>query len=522
MKRRDFCKALAATFAAGALGPCAAAQAQTSQKTALVGSAVPDDFYTLWYRSDRCEADLHHDYYYSDSFFAHSAFEYDNRLALATLGMTAAGGSPYASDVHYWQEGENGRAAHVRDGFAKFGFAEVELFNYDHSLNEAPETSACAIARKTLLQDGEQVTVIAAFLRGCGYGAEWASNLDVGEGTAHAGFVAAARQLAEKIRQYVQAQAEKQPFGTLKFWLGGYSRGGAVANLLAARLPAVLPQLQRENTFVYTFATPMSLTAVDCPDLQQDYDNNHSADGTLKESWTASNIFNLISSGDVVPRVMPEEWGYHRNGNDRFLPSTRNAAELRALNTLGAALDGEPMDFDQLAVKEDTDALMAAMLRFFGSRENYHKNYESALHCMLQCAFTRSEEEVLHDAVLDDEAVVARLRSMDGMQQFTWVKVLRSVLVASTMSRPILEKLGGTVPVIARQIVVPLLAVGLCYGIETDALKLIVYYLLSVYAVRGQWNDMLRVAYCHFAENYATLLEYYDPAEHGMEPYTRT
>ena len=53
MKRRDFCKALAVTVAAGALGPCAAAQAQTSQENALVGRAVPDDFYTLWYRRDR-------------------------------------------------------------------------------------------------------------------------------------------------------------------------------------------------------------------------------------------------------------------------------------------------------------------------------------------------------------------------------------------------------------------------------------------------------------------------------------
>ena len=52
MKRRDFCKGLAVTLAAGALAP-AAALPQAGAATALVGRAVPDDFYTLWYRSDR-------------------------------------------------------------------------------------------------------------------------------------------------------------------------------------------------------------------------------------------------------------------------------------------------------------------------------------------------------------------------------------------------------------------------------------------------------------------------------------
>ncbi|MEI3253069.1 MAG: hypothetical protein V8R76_04145 [Faecalibacterium sp.] len=33
-----------------------------------------------------------------------------------------------------------------------------------------------------------------------------------------------------------------------------------------------------------------------------------------------------------MPCLMPEEWGYHRNGNDRFLPSTRNEEELNDLD----------------------------------------------------------------------------------------------------------------------------------------------------------------------------------------------
>ena len=242
MKRRDFCKGLAVTLAAGALAP-GAALPQAGAATALVGRAVPDDYYTLWYRSDRCGADLRHDYYYSDSLFDHPATEYDNQLALATLGMAAAADCPWESDQRYWMEGEVGRADHIRDAFAKLGFTEVQLFNYTHSLNDTPDTVGCAIARKTLVRGGRQVTIIGAFLRGSGYGAEWSGNLHAGPGSAHVGFVTAARQLVEKIRGYVQTSAKRQPLGTLKLWMGGYSRGGGVANLVAARLPAVLPQL---------------------------------------------------------------------------------------------------------------------------------------------------------------------------------------------------------------------------------------------------------------------------------------
>jgi len=66
--------------------------------------------------------------------------------------------------------------------------------------------------------------------------------------------------------------------------MGGYSRAGGVTNLVAARLPAVLPQLEKKNTFVYTFAAPAALAAADCPELQQDFDNNHTASGSLKKN----------------------------------------------------------------------------------------------------------------------------------------------------------------------------------------------------------------------------------------------
>ena len=306
--------------------------------------------------------------------------------------------------------------------------------------------------------------------------------------------------------------------------MGGYSRGAAVANLLAARLNKELPGLAREDVFVYTFATPVALGPQDYPSLQQDYDNNHNADGTLKESWGESNIFNIVSSGDIVPCLMPEEWGYHRNGNDRFLPSTRNEEELNDLNEMGRNDFGPvPLDFSWLATNEETHELMLKMEEYFISRENYHENYEAALMDMIQCTFIRSEEEVTENKILDDGEVIQRLRTLTHLKNMDYWKISHAVWAASTMSRAVLKRVDtGSIPIRAQQIVVPVLAVGLCYGLESEAVSLIAKYILMFVSMRSAPDNAIRAAFCHHFENYTALMEYYAPSEHCMEATTRT
>lgn len=103
-------------------------------------------------------------------------------------------------------------------------------------------------------------------LRGVGYGAEWVSNLHLGENSWHYGFVTSAEQFFADLQDYLAcAKAAAGELGTVKLWLGGYSRGAAVANLAAARVRRELPQIAQEDTYVYTFAAPAALTAADLP-----------------------------------------------------------------------------------------------------------------------------------------------------------------------------------------------------------------------------------------------------------------
>ena len=489
---------------------------------AVVGSSVPEDYYSFAFRSDHSETDLSHDFYYTDAFFENTALQYSHKLALATLGLVAASGNTYQSDALYWVEGEAGREDSIADAYQKLGFANAVYAGYQCSLNTPVDTAGCAFAQKTLVQDGQRTTIIAAMLRGVGYGAEWASNLHVGEGGGHYGFVTAAEHFFENLQDYLKkAEAAAGTLGTIKLWLGGYSRGSIIANLLAAKIARELPQLGRENIYAYGFAVPAALTAADRPDLQQDFDANHAPDGTLLENWPESNIFSIISSGDAVARVLPAAWGYHRNGCDRFLPATRNAEELADLDALGAEFGPTPLVISNLATAEDTSALIGIVAKFCVSRENFHQKYEAAIMDMIQCAFLRSEKEVVDGYILSDGEIVERLQSLSHMKEIDYWQIVGSVWAASTMSRPILERYGQNVPLLARQILIPVLAVGLCYGIETDVVQMVAQYIIRLLTARGELDSVLRAAFCHHPENYISLMEYYTPEEHGMEPFTR-
>ena len=519
MKRRDFCKALVCS---AALAPgLALPRAEAAAKSQTVGRAVPAGNYTMSFRSELSQMDIEHEYYYSDSFFAHTSIQYDHQLALATLGMVTAAFNTWASDAKYWANGDVGRENSLDAAYTKLGFGDVKYRYYDVDVGKAGDFVGWSTARKTITLNGKRTTIVALILRGGGYGGEWVSNLHTGAGHAHSGFIIPVHEVFADLKNYLAAAQQKGELGVVKLWMGGYSRGAAVANLLAARVNKELPGLERENVFVYTFATPVALGPQDYPNLQQDYDNNHNADGSLKESWGESNIFNIISSGDVVPRVLPAEWGFYRNGNDRFLPATVVPEELQALNDRSAGMEGAPLDFGRLAVTEETDAMLQSMMTLFGSRQTYHEDYEDAMRCILQCVTTRSEAEVTRGVILDDAAVVAQLRSMEPMQQFPQEKVERCVQAASALSRPLLEKLGNAVPLQAQQIVIPMLAVGLCFELDPETLQLVSDFVLSTITVKGQLSGILKTVLCHFLETYITLLEYYDPADHGMEAYTR-
>lgn len=519
MAKRFISGFMAIIFALWLCLPAAAAGAQAAR---TVGTAVPDGEYELPMRSDNSLTDLTHSYYYSESFFDHPSTEYDHALATATLGLSLACFSSVESDYYYWKGEGAGRENNIKTALERLGFANAEFYNYDIDLNTYSDYVAYAIGQKTLIRDGERQTVIALMLRGGGYGAEWASNIALGSGEVHEGFTACAEEVFETLQNYLAAARKNGKLGKVKLWLGGYSRGGAVAGLVAARIAHEMPDIDQSGVYVYTFAAPAVATDKADSKWKLDFNNNYNSDGTLKSDWDESNIFNILGSGDLVPQVPPANWGYCRNGADRYLPMPSQSDEIAALNALSAQINPDgALDFAKLGTASDVNLLITSAEKVFTDKTTYCTQYQAALEDMMEVAFQLSEAEVTQGAVLGKDAVMRRLYALRNMQNTGLDEIVLSVLAASSMTNALLDRFGKNVPLRIKQLAMPLLATGLCHRIEGDLLQLLVQYAIGVVSVRSAPGQAVNVFRCHFPEVYIALMEYYSPLEHGLQAYTR-
>ena len=240
---------------------------------------------------------------YTDSYFSPSSYEYNHNLAWLSLCLELSSFS--TNEDKYWGKPEEGaseeeklfiekaRTENIRDAYQLLGFSNVKIFNYNKSLNDTSDKIAYAIAEKRL-PDGN--TLISIVVRGGGYGCEWSSNMNVGTGEYHHdGFYNAMLEVYSSVKTRIASVG-----GPCTLWITGYSRGAAVANLLAARLDddsMTNSQTSADRIFAYTFATPQGVTK---------------AIGPSDERY--NNIFNIVNPGDAVPNVAPSGWGFARYG----------------------------------------------------------------------------------------------------------------------------------------------------------------------------------------------------------------
>lgn len=213
-------------------------------------------------------------YYYSDDYFRTSGKEVNEHLAtmsaLSTFYIRNISDDP---ESHF-------SAILKRIGFSDFAAEELDVMTAD--------SIGTLIGRKTV--DG--VPVIAVMIRGDDYETEWASNFLAGLSGDMTGFSDAANKVAERIRAYLTSRGIKQA----KYWVGGYSRSGAVANLLGRTLNenAELYKTSEDDIYIYTYEAPR------CTDSPIAFENIH----------------NFVDSNDPIPAVYPAVWPVERNGVD--------------------------------------------------------------------------------------------------------------------------------------------------------------------------------------------------------------
>ncbi len=243
-------------------------------------------------------------FYYTDDYFKKPATKYNQ--SLATMSLCLALSTYQDEDKEIYHE-------NVKNLFGKCGFviegADNTFQQKNYDIKTGTDTIACSFANKKI---GDS-TLVAVAVRSGGYGAEWASNLTLGSKGDHFGFNDASNKVYEYLADYVNS---RNITGKVKFWITGFSRGGATANILAAKLDNTIdshPKItySKDDVYAYTFATPAGAVKSNNP-----------------HSKKYNNIFNIINFHDLVPLVAPSQtgWSFDRYGITKVLPFSESTS----------------------------------------------------------------------------------------------------------------------------------------------------------------------------------------------------
>ncbi|MBQ8121988.1 MAG: hypothetical protein IJ170_01565, partial [Ruminococcus sp.] len=181
--------------------------------------------------------------------------------------------------------------SNIKDAYVGMGYSCVTE-NYDlKPTYDNNDTAAFALGYKQV----DNTNYFLCTVRGTPSNCEWFSNFNVGTGTNHEGFNAAAGKIMASLEEFLDIYAETGNGSRNVILITGHSRGAAISNLLGAWLTNTSSYFSSSDIFCYTYA---------CPAVSKVADHS------------LNNIRNYNNPGDTVAAIPLSVWGYDRNGID--------------------------------------------------------------------------------------------------------------------------------------------------------------------------------------------------------------
>ena len=230
-------------------------------------------------------------FYYSDRYFMKPGSKTNEHLRTMSAAL-AFGVSP--------ANNEKNTAENITDIFIDSGF-DAQTISAEEMDVTRKDSIGTVMAHKAI----DNTRLIAVVIRGYDYKTEWVSNVTSGTSGDAKGFSDSANRVLGRIKAYIQ----NNNIDKAKLWITGFSRAGAVANLVSRRINENLDEYKttENDIYAYTFEAP-----------------NASATGTVYK-----NIHNIVNKSDLVPYFYPEKWGLHLNGVKEFIGADTDTVQTR-------------------------------------------------------------------------------------------------------------------------------------------------------------------------------------------------
>ena len=403
----------------------------------LIGVLVSSGLKTYAQTEDDVEHIEKDDLYVSDGYFKKASSTYNPHLATLSMvfaNATMPAGDPDSENDTDWFEDQPRR---LNEFFTAIHFTDFEVNNY-YKESSSTKSIGVGAAKKEI----DDFTVIAVGIRSGGYYREWANNVWLGDGSKsdymHEGWYNAAHNVLNFLDGYITKNVTTSK---IKIWIAGFSRGGATANITAGLLDNKIDKgenifksnvtLNHDDLYAYTFEAPQGA-------------NINSKTVKAPNDAIYNNIWNIINPNDVVPKVAMSQWGFTRFGTDKYVktnfydPENEYENHRSYLYLLSKILKTDNFDSEDIQMKKlpgyalflgigsklvdgdftilvdddwkvnyDSNILttlfIEEMTSHIGSRDNYVKNFQTALSDLLERIMANNYE--FHDDHIYDTLI---------------------------------------------------------------------------------------------------------------------
>ena len=303
----------------------------------LTGCGASYDYITGdvdWNSTYTSDKTINDTFYYSDDWFSGNPESQNDELALASMQLIASGIT----------NEDNGYGASF---LRSMGFNEIGFVNWD---NKSADTCRYMWGRKTVSGSKGDYTLVAVVIQNYALDRKsrlknWRQNFTANDPDASepAGEHYAYSKAVDSI---VDGVAELANTDSVKFWITGQSRGGAIANILSARLPEKLGD-KNAGIFAYTFESPATVDA--------------------EAAGNFGYIHNYVCSDDLV--TMIPMWGMTRYGvmHDLKTKKTDEGLEAELLSMGSDAADLKP----RIVAETEATRLVEKLAARVPSRADY-------------------------------------------------------------------------------------------------------------------------------------------------------
>lgn len=271
-------------------------------------------------------------YYYSDGYFKDAPDVYNDSLSTMSLSlaMAAFNACPTAFDEAMADNVYANRFRNVKQLLSDLGVSDKNIYISDF-YSKKPENDSVGViigAKEINVCDDndENFILVPIAIRGSGYEREWSSNFHIGKDGEFAGFSNASYKLQEYLQEFIESDMtidlkKALSEGKVKFWLTGFSKAGAIANITAKRLTDIYGK-NGNQIYAYCFEAP----------------KGGMESQILSEEWTYDgkylNIHNIINTGDFITYLGPEIMGFVRYGVDHYIPDAESTDYVSQRNEM--------------------------------------------------------------------------------------------------------------------------------------------------------------------------------------------